>query len=98
MFTDFMLENTWFTAMDSPREHPFNFNEAISLVICCETQEEIDYYWEKLSAEPEAEQCRLGQRQIRRLVADRPCGTGRDDDSGYAGANVEIASHRRSCR
>lgn len=57
MFTDFMLENTWFTAMDSPREHPFNFNEAISLVICCETQEEIDYYWEKLSAEPEAEQC-----------------------------------------
>jgi predicted 3-demethylubiquinone-9 3-methyltransferase (glyoxalase superfamily) len=57
MFTDFMLENTWFAAMDSALEHKFNFNEAISLLVCCETQEEIDYYWEKLSAVPEAEQC-----------------------------------------
>lgn len=57
MFSDFMLENTWFTAMDSALEHPFSFNEAISLLINCETQEEIDYYWDKLSAVPEAEQC-----------------------------------------
>lgn len=57
MFTDFMLENTWFAAMDSALEHPFNFNEAISLLVNCETQEEIDYYSEKLSAVPEAEQC-----------------------------------------
>jgi predicted 3-demethylubiquinone-9 3-methyltransferase (glyoxalase superfamily) len=57
MFTDFMLENTWFAAMDSALEHPFNFNEAISLMVCCETQEQIDYYWENLSAVPEAEQC-----------------------------------------
>ncbi|MBU5445698.1 VOC family protein [Paenibacillus sp. MSJ-34] len=57
MFSDFMLENTWFAAMDSALEHHFNFNEAISLMVCCETQEEIDYYWEKLSAVPEAEQC-----------------------------------------
>jgi predicted 3-demethylubiquinone-9 3-methyltransferase (glyoxalase superfamily) len=35
----------------------FKFNEAISLVVNCETQEEIDYYWEKLSAVPEAEAC-----------------------------------------
>lgn len=35
----------------------FKFNEAISFVIPCESQEEIDYYWEKLSAEPESEQC-----------------------------------------
>jgi predicted 3-demethylubiquinone-9 3-methyltransferase (glyoxalase superfamily) len=35
----------------------FKFNEAISFVVNCETQEEIDYYWEKLSADPEAEQC-----------------------------------------
>lgn len=57
MFTDFLLENTWFTAMDSAYEHSFNFNEAISLLVSCETQEEIDYYWEKLSAFSEAEQC-----------------------------------------
>lgn len=35
----------------------FKFNEAISFIVKCETQEEIDYYWEKLSAVPEAEQC-----------------------------------------
>jgi predicted 3-demethylubiquinone-9 3-methyltransferase (glyoxalase superfamily) len=43
--------------MDSAREHNFKFNEAISLIVNCDTQEEIDYYWEKLSAVPEAEQC-----------------------------------------
>lgn len=35
----------------------FKFNEAISLVVNCDTQEEIDYYWGKLSAVPESEQC-----------------------------------------
>jgi predicted 3-demethylubiquinone-9 3-methyltransferase (glyoxalase superfamily) len=57
MFTDFMLENTWFAAIESAHNHAFQFNEAISLLIRCETQEEIDYYWDKLSAVPEAEQC-----------------------------------------
>jgi predicted 3-demethylubiquinone-9 3-methyltransferase (glyoxalase superfamily) len=57
MFADFSLPGTWFAAMDSAREHHFTFNEAISLVVPCETQAEIDYYWEKLSAVPEAEQC-----------------------------------------
>jgi predicted 3-demethylubiquinone-9 3-methyltransferase (glyoxalase superfamily) len=57
MYTDFMIENQWFAAMDSAQEHAFNFNEAISLVINCESQDEVDYYWEQLSAVPEAEQC-----------------------------------------
>jgi predicted 3-demethylubiquinone-9 3-methyltransferase (glyoxalase superfamily) len=57
MFTDFQLLGQWFAAMDSGRMHDFNFSEAISLIINCETQEEIDYYWEKLSAVPESEQC-----------------------------------------
>jgi predicted 3-demethylubiquinone-9 3-methyltransferase (glyoxalase superfamily) len=35
----------------------FKFNEAISFVVNCENQEEIDYYWAKLSADPNAEQC-----------------------------------------
>ncbi len=35
----------------------FKFNESISFMVYCDTQEEIDYYWEKLSAVPEAEQC-----------------------------------------
>jgi len=35
----------------------FKFNEAISFVVNCETQEEIDYYWENLSTDKKAEQC-----------------------------------------
>ena len=43
--------------MDSAHGHNFGFNEAISLMVHCDTQDEIDYYWEKLSAVPAAEQC-----------------------------------------
>jgi predicted 3-demethylubiquinone-9 3-methyltransferase (glyoxalase superfamily) len=57
MFADFMLEGQWFAAMDSAREHNFAFNEAISFLVECDSQAEIDYYWERLSAVPEAEQC-----------------------------------------
>lgn len=35
----------------------FKFNPSISFIVYCGTQEEIDHYWEKLSAVPEAEQC-----------------------------------------
>jgi predicted 3-demethylubiquinone-9 3-methyltransferase (glyoxalase superfamily) len=57
MFADFAIENQWFAAMDSAREHNFGFNEAISFIIRCGTQEEIDSYWKKLSSDPKAEQC-----------------------------------------
>lgn len=53
----FTLNRQVFMAMDSSAPHQFCFNEAVSLVQECDTQEEIDYYWEKLSAVPEAEQC-----------------------------------------
>jgi predicted 3-demethylubiquinone-9 3-methyltransferase (glyoxalase superfamily) len=53
----FKLEGQEFAGMDSARPHNFAFNEAISLMAHCETQEEIDYYWERLSADPRAEQC-----------------------------------------
>lgn len=53
----FTLSSMGFMAMDSSQPHDFNFNEAISFIVNCETQEEIDTYWEKLSAVPQAEQC-----------------------------------------
>lgn len=56
-FARFTLEGQQFAAMDSARTHGFRFNEAISLLVHCDTQEEIDYYWERLSADPKAEQC-----------------------------------------
>ena len=57
MFADFMLEGQWFAAMDSAHEHNFGFNEAISFLVDCDSQAEIDTYWERLSVVPEAEQC-----------------------------------------
>jgi predicted 3-demethylubiquinone-9 3-methyltransferase (glyoxalase superfamily) len=57
MFTDYQLEGQWFAGMDSARMHDFTFTEAVSLIVHCEDQQEIDYYWEKLSAVPESEQC-----------------------------------------
>jgi predicted 3-demethylubiquinone-9 3-methyltransferase (glyoxalase superfamily) len=53
----FTLAGQQLAAMDSAQQHHFNFNEAISLMVYCKDQQEIDYYWEKLSAVPEAEQC-----------------------------------------
>ncbi|MDQ1280522.1 MAG: hypothetical protein QG670_1785 [Thermoproteota archaeon] len=53
----FTLEQQEFAAMDSAQPHNFVFNEAISFVVNCETQKEIDYYWENLSANPTVEQC-----------------------------------------
>jgi predicted 3-demethylubiquinone-9 3-methyltransferase (glyoxalase superfamily) len=53
----FVLAGQEFAAMDSARDHDFGFNEAISFIVGCDTQDEIDYYWDNLSAVPEAEQC-----------------------------------------
>jgi len=53
----FELEKESFAAMDSAYENPFQFSEAISFIVNCDSQEEIDYYWDKLSFVPEAEQC-----------------------------------------
>ena len=51
----FQLEGTDFTALNGGPN--YKFSPAISFVITCEDQAEIDYYWERLSAVPEAEAC-----------------------------------------
>src|SRR5262245_55001615 len=43
--------------MDSGRAHVFTFTPATSLFVSCETQMEIDYFWQKLSAGGEKERC-----------------------------------------
>jgi predicted 3-demethylubiquinone-9 3-methyltransferase (glyoxalase superfamily) len=53
----FSLSGQKFRAMDSAYKHAFTVNEAVSFVISCGNQAEIDYYWNKLSAVPEAEAC-----------------------------------------
>ena len=56
-YMGFSLGGQEFAAMDSARVHDSGFNEAISFMVGCETQDEIDYYWERLTAVPESEQC-----------------------------------------
>ncbi|MCW3999859.1 MAG: VOC family protein [Candidatus Bathyarchaeota archaeon] len=53
----YRLEGVEFAAIDSAQKHNFAFNEATSFMVHCETQEEIDYYWSRLSADPKAEIC-----------------------------------------
>lgn len=52
-----VLEGASFALMDSARAHNFTFNEAISFMVSCNDQQEIDYFWSKLSADPNAGQC-----------------------------------------
>lgn len=57
MFTDYMLAGQWFGAMDSAEQHAFTFNEALSFVVKCDTQEEIDFFSSQMSSVPDTEQC-----------------------------------------
>ena len=56
-YAEVNLNGSQILMMDHGMGGDFTFNEAFSLVILCEDQAEIDYYWEKLSFVPEAEQC-----------------------------------------
>ena len=57
MTVDFELDGQSFTALNGGPD--FKFNEAISMQIFCETQKEIDHYWDRLSqgGDPNAQQC-----------------------------------------
>jgi predicted 3-demethylubiquinone-9 3-methyltransferase (glyoxalase superfamily) len=44
--SQFVLDGNVYMAMDGAGEHNYSFNEAISFVINCDTQEQIDYYWD----------------------------------------------------
>lgn len=52
----FELNGQRFMCLDGG-EQSFKFNESVSFLVDCEDQAEVDYYWEKLSAVPESEQC-----------------------------------------
>src|ERR1700733_986689 len=55
MVVSFEIDGQEFVALNGGPA--FTFNEAISFIVAAETQDDIDYYWDKLSAVPEAEQC-----------------------------------------
>lgn len=51
------LNGQKFMFMDSAQKHDFAFSEGVSLTIHCETQDQIDYYWEKLTEKGEESMC-----------------------------------------
>ena len=53
----FHLGDFVMSAMDAVGPHKFDFSCAVSFMISCESQEKLDYFYEKLSAVPEAEMC-----------------------------------------
>ena len=55
LLIEFELSGNKFIAINAGPQ--FKFNESVSFSIPCEDQNEIDYYWEKLSHVPESEQC-----------------------------------------
>jgi predicted 3-demethylubiquinone-9 3-methyltransferase (glyoxalase superfamily) len=55
MTVSFELDGVPFTAMNAGPH--FKFNESISFVVHCQTQEEVDFYWEKLTAGGGEVQC-----------------------------------------
>lgn len=57
-FADFKIAGQWIAAMDSPQDDPFDFTEGNSLIVHCDDQDEIDYFWQKLTSDGGAEsQC-----------------------------------------
>lgn len=53
----FKLGGQYFVALDSSAPHDFRFDPGVSLVVECDTQDEIDYYWENFTAEGEESRC-----------------------------------------
>ena len=77
MTVDFELEGSKFVALNGGPH--FKFSEAISFQIHCETQDEIDYYWSKLTAGGgQEESVRLAEGQVRPVVAGGADRVGRD--------------------
>lgn len=54
---EYEIDGTSFMALNGGPYDPYKLNGSTSFIVECETQDEIDYFWEKLSADPEAGQC-----------------------------------------
>ena len=91
MTVAFELDGQAFTALNGGPM--FKFNEAISFQVNCETQEEVDHYWNKLSAggDEKAAAVRLAEGQVRPVLADRAHGPARAAQRARIPRNPERA-------
>ena len=72
---DFVLDGQPFTAINGGPD--FTFDEAVSFLINCDDQDEVDYYWDKLAEGGEEVAVRLAEGPLRPLVAGLPDTGGR---------------------
>ena len=111
MYAAFTLRGQTFTVMDGPGKHGFDFNEGISFVINCKTQQEVDDYWEKLtSGGGEESQCgwlkdkfgvswQIIPRVLMELISDPdPVKSGRAMRSMMTMKKIDIAALQRACK
>jgi predicted 3-demethylubiquinone-9 3-methyltransferase (glyoxalase superfamily) len=93
----FELDGLRFTALNGGPSH--QFTDAISFVVRCDSQDEVDYYWSKLTCRRRRSRLRLAQGQVRPLLADRARAPARAHPApqGHAGHDGhEEARHRRT--
>jgi predicted 3-demethylubiquinone-9 3-methyltransferase (glyoxalase superfamily) len=57
LFSEFKIDQYNIIAMDGPGEHKYTFNEAVSFVVECKDQAEIDFFWNKLTEGGEESMC-----------------------------------------
>ena len=57
IFAQYKLSGYLINSMSGPGQFDFDFNEAVSLMVYCENQGEIDYFWEKLSEGGQEQPC-----------------------------------------
>ena len=110
MIVEFVLDGQKFTALNGGPH--FKFNEAVSLQVMCDSQEEVDYYWEKLTAggDPTAQQCgwlkdRFGlswqvvPTEVTKLLSDPDSAkTGRVMNAVLQMKKIDIEALRRAYR
>jgi len=57
LFAQYNLGGSLINAMSSNLKHNYDFNEAVSLMVYCDNQEEIDYYWQKFTHDGQEQPC-----------------------------------------
>jgi predicted 3-demethylubiquinone-9 3-methyltransferase (glyoxalase superfamily) len=96
--TPCQLDGQAFTALNGGPL--FTFNEAISLQVHCETQAEVDYYWEKLSAGGDATAQQCGRLKDKYGISWQVVPPGlpemlSDPDAGKSGRAMEAMLHMK---
>lgn len=69
MHSQFKINDFVLAAMDSGVKQSFTFNKAISLTIQCKNQQEINYFWNKITENGRELQCGWCQDELWRILA-----------------------------